>query len=136
MGCCVWPGAAEDTTSLQRRSTEFSGTLITDPSLFASLEASLQRLTRAGFRFEDSLASLTVLYSFTIGFVIEEQAVHPKPDENNPAYDPERRAGLVDKTLYPLAYAAGPPTSGGAETRFREGLAIIIQGMAARLSRQ
>ena len=114
----------------------FSGTAITDPALFASLDASLRRLTDAGFSFEASLASLTVLYSYTIGFVIEEQAVHPAPGEENPVYDPKLRAERIDKERFPLAHAAGPPMAGGAEVRFDGGLQIILQGMAAMLTTQ
>lgn len=112
----------------------FSGTYLTDVALYAPMEASLRRLTDAGFTLQQAIVGLSTLYSYTIGFVIEEQATELAPGRPNPQYDLARREKRVNKELYPLAAAAGPEMFSKRETRFSEGLALIVAGMAAALS--
>jgi AcrR family transcriptional regulator len=109
----------------------FSGTYLTDASLYASMDASLRKLTTAGFNLQQSVVGLSVLYCYVVGFVIEEQAVRPAPGESDPKYDLSHRDQRIDKEKYPLAHAAGPVMFADQNTRFLEGARIIIQGMAA-----
>jgi TetR/AcrR family tetracycline transcriptional repressor len=127
----------------------FSGTYLTDASLYAALEASLRKLTGAGFTLRQSVTSLAALYNYTIGFVIEEQAVHPFSIEAGPGatqpgqpvdarldkrYDLAQRDERIDKSLYPLAYAAGAELFLNHDARFRAGLEMIVRGIAATRS--
>jgi AcrR family transcriptional regulator len=112
----------------------FSGTYLTDAELFAPMEASLRRLTRAGFTLRQAIIGLGALYSYTIGFVIEEQATNLAPGKPNPQYDLAERDRRVNKELYPLAAAAGAEIFLGYDARFAEGIALIISGMSALLA--
>jgi TetR/AcrR family transcriptional regulator, tetracycline repressor protein len=111
----------------------FSGTYLTDDSLYDRLEASLRKLTGAGFSLRDAVQGMGTLYSYTIGYVIEEQAVHPLPGESNPQYDMAARDRRVDPVKRPLAYAAGKEAFTDFDARFRHGLEIIVNGMSALL---
>jgi AcrR family transcriptional regulator len=112
----------------------FSGTYLTDVDLYAPMEASLRRLTDAGFTLRQAVVGLSALYSYTIGFVIEEQATELTPGKPNPQYDLAWREKRVNKQLYPLAAAAGAEIFVQHNARFTEGLALIVAGMAASLS--
>ena len=110
----------------------FSGTYLTDATLYAPMDASLRKLTTAGFTLHQAVVGLGVLYSYVVGFVIEEQAVKPIPDQSkpDPRYNLAHRDQRIDKEKYPLAHAAGPVMFADQNTRFLEGVELIIQGMA------
>ena len=65
----------------------------------------------------------SLLYSFTVGFCIEEQAVAQAADDR---YSPARRAGRLDSRTHPLAAQAGPEIFGDPGTRFAELVTMII----------
>ena len=109
----------------------FSGTYLTDAALYAPMEASLRRLTDAGFTLRQAVVGLGALYSYTIGFVIEEQATELAPSEPNPQYDLATRDKRIDKKRYPLAAAAGREIFFAHDARFTEGIALVVAGMAA-----
>lgn len=111
----------------------FSGTYLTDVDLFAPMEANLRKLTDAGFTLRQAVVGLSALYSYTIGFVIEEQATELAPGEPNPQYDLAAREKRVNRDLYPLAAAAGAEMFQQHEARFAEGMSLIIAGMAQSL---
>ncbi len=111
----------------------FSGTYLTDDELFAPMEANLRRLTAAGFTLRQAVVGLGALYSYTIGFVIEEQATQLAPGQPNPQYDLAVREKRVNPQLYPLAAAAGTEMFTQHDARFAEGLALVIAGMSAQL---
>jgi hypothetical protein len=98
------------------------------------MEANLRRLTREGFTLRQAVVGLGALYSYTIGFVIEEQATRLAPGEPNPQYDLAAREQRVNKNLYPLAAAAGAEMFSNHEARFAEGLAVIVTGLASMLA--
>jgi AcrR family transcriptional regulator len=112
----------------------FSGTYLTDAELYAPMEANLRRLTREGFTLRQAVVGLGALYSYTVGFVIEEQAVQLAPGEPNPQYDLSARDKRVNKELYPLAWAAGAEMFTNHDARFAEGLAVIVTGLSTILA--
>jgi len=112
----------------------FSGTYLTDANLFSPMEANLRRFVDAGFTLRQAVVGLGALYSYTIGFVIEEQARELAPGKPNPHYDLSAREKRVDKELYPLAAAAGAEIFQQNDARFAEGVALIVSGMAAALA--
>jgi AcrR family transcriptional regulator len=112
----------------------FSGTYLTDAELYAPMEANLRRLTREGFTLRQAVVGLGALYSYTIGFVIEEQATQLAPGEPNPQYDVAARERRVNKELYPLAAAAGAEMFANHDARFAEGLAVIVTGLSTMLA--
>lgn len=112
----------------------FSGTYLTDATLYAPMDASLRKLTGSGFSLRQSVINMGVLYAYVVGFVIEEQAVKPAPGESNPKYDLSHRDQRIDKEKYPLAHAAGSVMFADQDTRFLEGVHLIIRGMSASVS--
>ncbi|MFE2726355.1 TetR/AcrR family transcriptional regulator C-terminal domain-containing protein [Kitasatospora sp. NPDC059327] len=106
----------------------FSGTRLTDYGHIEGQNAVLAVFVRAGFELADAVQAFTTAYAYTIGFVIEEQAVHPVPGERAPGYDPAERAAAIDPA-HGLAAAAGLDFFGGFEQRFERGLAVVVAGV-------
>ncbi|MFJ6212940.1 TetR/AcrR family transcriptional regulator C-terminal domain-containing protein [Streptomyces sp. NPDC092296] len=110
----------------------FSGTRLTDSSHAPPMERTLRTLVDQGFSVEAAGRAWFTGYTYTIGFVIEEQAVYPAPGERDPRYESERRAGQLGPE-YPLAGAVGPTFFTGHDEGFEAGLAIIVAGIEATL---
>lgn len=106
-----------------------SGTKLTDNKLYSSMETALQRFTEAGFSLQDAIVALTTIYSFVIGFVIEEQAVAPQPGQHDPFYSAEQRAQRIDKKKAPLVAKSVKEVFTNFERRFRKGLDLIVTGV-------
>lgn len=111
-----------------------SGTYMTDPALFAGMEASLRVLTEAGFTLRQSVVGLGALYCYVIGFVIEEQALEFAPGQPDARYDLSRRSQRVDRERFPLAHAAGTVMFMDHDSRFLEGVDLMIAGIGAMLN--
>jgi len=109
----------------------FSGTYLTDAELYAPMDASLRKLTSAGLSLRQSVVGLSTLYSFTVGFVIEEQATALAQAERDPKYDLAHRNARIDKEKHPLAHAAGSVMFTDHNTSFLEGVNVIIAGIAS-----
>jgi len=109
----------------------FSGTFLTDDSVYASMERAIRIFAEAGFSARDAVRGLNTIYCYTIGFTIEEQAVHPKPGERNPQYDPARRAERVEDLT--LVRETGDEVLGNFDERFEHGLQLIISGLRSGL---
>jgi TetR/AcrR family transcriptional regulator, tetracycline repressor protein len=105
-----------------------SGTYVTDDAVLTSMETPLQRLAGAGFSLADSIAAWSTLYSFVVGFTIEEQAVRPGGG-TDPRYQPEVRARRVDGDRFPLTQQAGAIQFGDFDERFDRGARIIVAGL-------
>ncbi|MEU1133299.1 TetR/AcrR family transcriptional regulator C-terminal domain-containing protein, partial [Streptomyces sp. NPDC005900] len=65
----------------------FSGTRYTDLSYAAPLEAFLRTLVAAGFTPGAAARAGLTVYSYTIGYVIEEQSTAPAPGGGEGGYD-------------------------------------------------
>ena len=107
-----------------------SGTYLTDPALLRAQETGLARLARQGFTVADAVRAYQLLYSFTIGFCIEEQAVAQAAGDDR--YSLERRAERVGAAAHPLVAEAGPVIFGDPGARF-DGLVAVIVGAAGRM---
>lgn len=112
----------------------FSGTYLTDDALFATQETNLGRLVRAGFTLRQAVVGVGALYSYTIGFVIEEQATVLSPGQPDPQYDLAARTRRVGPERFPLAAAAGAEMFTRHDERFREGLDLILAGLTLQLA--
>ncbi len=108
-----------------------SGTRLTDNSLYAPMESSLRTLVDAGFSPKVSMAALSTIYSYVVGFVIEEQAVCPRPGERDEFYGPQQRGQRIDAGKFPLALQAGDLFS-NFDQHFETGMKLIISGIAAQ----
>jgi AcrR family transcriptional regulator len=108
-----------------------SGTYLTDDRMFSAMEDALGRMTGAGLSLRDAVIGLNVVYSFTVGFVIEEQAVHPRPGERDERYGLANRDARVDADRFPLARAAGEVLFTDFDERFERSLEMVVAGVAA-----
>ncbi|WP_436840506.1 TetR/AcrR family transcriptional regulator C-terminal domain-containing protein [Streptomyces flavofungini] len=121
----------------------YSGTYFTDTSYAAPVEAQLRRLTEAGFTPAAAARALLTLTSYTIGYVIEEQATGPRPGaegaggtggeggQGSEGYDLVARAERLKD--YPLAAAAGEEMFRRYEEGFEAGLAAVVAGVGVTL---
>jgi AcrR family transcriptional regulator len=110
----------------------FSGTYLTDAGLLEHQEAGLRRMVGEGFALPDVIRGWRLLYSFTIGFCIEEQAVAQSSDER---YSLTHRSARIDSTTHPLVVESGPLLFSDPDGRFAEVVAVIIDALA-RLRRR
>jgi TetR/AcrR family transcriptional regulator, tetracycline repressor protein len=104
-----------------------SGTYLTDASLLSGQEEGLASLIRQGFNVTDAIRAYQLLYNFTIGFCIEEQAVAQAGDDR---YSLDQRAKRVDAAAHPLVAQAGPVIFGDADLRFTDLVAVIVEAVS------
>ncbi len=113
----------------------FSGTRLTDLDHTAGQEALLAALVADGFELAGAVQAFFTAYAYTIGFVIEEQAVRPQPGgQPAPAYDPADRASRIGPDR-PLAAAASGGLFTDFEQRYEQGLEILLAGIEAVIRR-
>ncbi|MEU0838411.1 TetR/AcrR family transcriptional regulator C-terminal domain-containing protein [Streptomyces sp. NPDC005962] len=110
----------------------FSGTRFTGTPHAAPMEAQLRAFVDAGFTPGAAARASFLAYTFTLGFVIEEQAVEPLPGERAPGYDVAERTALIGPD-YPLTAAVGADLFEDYEARFEEALRTIVAGIEATL---
>ncbi|MFJ4844346.1 TetR/AcrR family transcriptional regulator C-terminal domain-containing protein [Streptomyces sp. NPDC088733] len=111
----------------------FSGTHLTDDTHAASLERWMSAFVAQGFTVENALNAWFTAYTFTVGFVIEEQAVQPVPGERDERYDPEERRARLGAE-YPLLGAVSGEMFGNYEARFETGLRNLVAGVVQTLA--
>jgi TetR/AcrR family transcriptional regulator, tetracycline repressor protein len=105
----------------------FSGTYLTDPGVLEGREAGLARMLAQGFTLPDVVRAYSLLYNFTIGFCIEEQAVAQATAAGDDRYSVTRRTERLDSPHHPLAAAVGPEIFGDPNGRFNDLVAVIIE---------
>lgn len=113
----------------------FSGTYLTDDSVYASMERAIRTFTQAGFEARDAVRGLNTIYCFVVGFTIEEQAVYPTPGARDGQYDPAARARRLEGADLPLVRETGDDVLDNFEDRFEFGLQVIIRGLQPLLGR-
>ncbi|MEU3765228.1 TetR/AcrR family transcriptional regulator C-terminal domain-containing protein [Amycolatopsis keratiniphila] len=94
----------------------FAGTFLTDDSLLG--DNPLQSRVDAGLESHLAGRALFTVYSYVIGFTIEEQVVYPVPGERDPRYDATPTSWVFDKDV---------------EGRFGDGLTMVLNGVFAWL---
>jgi TetR/AcrR family tetracycline transcriptional repressor len=110
-----------------------AGSYLTDNHLYAPMEAMLQTYAAAGIAPEDAMACLATIYSYVIGFTIEQQAVISPKGERDPRYDLAAREVRVDVEHNPLASRVGPLIFDNYDARLERGLRMIVAGFAVEL---
>lgn len=108
----------------------FSGRYLTDDAVLAAMEAPLRVLTGAGMPLAEAVLAWMTFYDFVVGFVIEEQAVRPRPDQVDRRYDQDRRAARVDQTRFPLTHAAGATLAMDPDARFGYGVDLLVRALS------
>jgi TetR/AcrR family transcriptional regulator, tetracycline repressor protein len=107
-----------------------AGSRLTDTVYMETTERIGRRLVEAGFTARQTVVLLSTVYTFTVSFVIEEQAVFPKPGERSPAYDIQERKARLDAKRFPLLRQSGGILFEKFEQRYKESLSLIVGGAA------
>jgi len=111
-----------------------AGTRLTNTSFQETAERVGSRLVEAGFSARQAIVLLSAVYTFTVSFVIEEQAVFPVPGQRSAAYDIEERNTKLDARTFPLLREAGLVLFDEFDRRYRESLDLMLRGAAAELA--
>lgn len=112
-----------------------AGTRLTNTVFQETAERVGARLVIAGFSPRQSIVLLSAVYTFTVSFVIEEQAVFPLPGQRAAAYDIAERNAQLDAEKFPLLREAGAVLFDEFDRRYQESLELMLDGAAATLAR-
>jgi len=105
-----------------------SGTRLRDTQYLKTAERIAAKLVESGFTVRQTAVLLSTIYSYTLSFVMEEQAVFPRPHERSPQYDLAERNAKLDPKEFPILRRSGPILFDKFERRFKEGLQLILRG--------
>jgi TetR/AcrR family transcriptional regulator, tetracycline repressor protein len=109
-----------------------AGTRFTNTEYMKVVEQIAAQLVKSGFTVRQVVVLLTTIYNYTISFVMEEQAVFPRPNERSPHYDIARRNARLDPEEFPILRQSGAILFDKFDRRFREGLELILRGAELR----
>jgi TetR/AcrR family tetracycline transcriptional repressor len=104
------------------------GTRLTNVEYLKTTEKIAAHLVAAGLPVRATVVLLSTIYNYTVSFVTEEQAVYPYPGERSPQYSVEDRNARLDPTICPLHRQASAILFERYDRRYREGLALILDG--------
>jgi AcrR family transcriptional regulator len=107
-----------------------SGTELTNTDYMKIVESIGSKLLEAGFSLRQAVVLLSTIYSYTLSFVMEEQAVYPRPNKRSPRYDIAKRKACLDAEELPLLRQSGPILFDKFDRRYKEGLELILHGAA------
>lgn len=107
----------------------FSGTYLTDVSILEAQEGPLASLVASGVALETAVEISGVLYSYTIGAIIEEQSV-AQTSEVDDRYDLAQRERRLDPERFPMMTAAGRIAFGAPAARFERTVRRLIASFA------
>ena len=104
----------------------FSGTYLTDADVLRRQETSMRRWLDQGFTLADVTRAFSLMYSFVVGFCIEEQSVASAPDSQ---YALEVRAERIGADEYPLVATAGAEIFADPDLRFADQVAVLTDAV-------
>jgi TetR/AcrR family transcriptional regulator, tetracycline repressor protein len=107
-----------------------SGSRLTDTRVYASMERALEMFQSNGIAPSDAVMCLATVYSYVIGFTIEQQAVLSPKGERDPRYALSAREEMVDAERYPLSRSIGPDVFDNYDERFERAVRVITAGFA------
>lgn len=110
-----------------------AGTFLNDSVDLDAMEHGLRIYADAKIGVGDAILCCRTLYDYVVGFTIEEQAVISPNGVRDPRYSIEDRSSRIGSDSYPLSTEAGPYLLGDFDTRFIEGVELIVTGFTARL---
>jgi TetR/AcrR family transcriptional regulator, tetracycline repressor protein len=108
----------------------FSGTYLTDVAILQRQEAIFEQMIESGITVADVVRAYSILYNFTVGFCIEEQAVSMAAAAGDDRYSLEKRAERLDAQRYPHVVEAGPYIFGDPDARFNDLIAVLVDAAA------
>jgi TetR/AcrR family transcriptional regulator, tetracycline repressor protein len=106
-----------------------AGTRLTNTAYMKTAERIGTRLVESGFTVREAVVLLSTIYNYTLSFVMEEQAVFPRPGERSPQYDVAKRTAKLDAKEFPLLRQAGAILFDKFDRRYKEGLTLILRGV-------
>lgn len=109
-----------------------SGTRLTDTVYMRTAERIAAKLVDDGFTIRQGAVLLSTIYNYTLSFVMEEQAVFPKPNERSPRYNIAERNAKLDPEVFPLLRQSGSILFDKFDRRYKEGLGLIVRGASLR----
>ena len=105
-----------------------SGTKLTNDEFLKATDCIGSRFIEEGFTLRAATVMGATIFNYTMSFVIEEQAVFPTPGSRNPFYSIERRKARFKADEFPFHSRTSSILFDHYDRRFREGLALILQG--------
>jgi len=105
-----------------------SGTRWTSTEPLKTTERIGAQIVASGFSLREAVVLLSTIYNYTLSFVMEEQAVFPRPGERSPLYSIEDRNARLDPVVFPLQRQASSILFDQYDRRYREGLKLILRG--------
>ena len=105
-----------------------AGSRLTNTEFMKTMERVGARLVEEGFTIRQTVVLLSTIYNYTLSFVMEEQAVFPRPNERSPKYDLAARNEQLDPKEFPILRQGGRVLFDQFDRRFREGLQLILFG--------
>lgn len=108
-----------------------AGTRLTNTEYMRTAERVAAKLVESGFTLRQTVVLLSTIYNYTLSFVMEEQAVFPRPNYRSSQYDIAKRNANLDARELPLLRQAGTILFANFDRRYREGLNLILRGARA-----
>jgi TetR/AcrR family tetracycline transcriptional repressor len=105
-----------------------AGTRLTDTTYMKTAERIGAELIKSGFTLRQTVVLLATIYNYTLSFVMEEQAVFPKPGQRSAQYDIAKRNAKLNARELPILRRAGAILFDRFDRRYREGLDLILRG--------
>lgn len=105
-----------------------AGSRLTNTVYMKTAERIGARLVEEGFTVRQAVVLLSTIYNFTQSFVMEEQAVFPRPNERSAQYDIAERNERLDPKMFPILRQSGSILFDKFDRRYKEGLELILRG--------
>jgi TetR/AcrR family transcriptional regulator, tetracycline repressor protein len=105
-----------------------AGTKLTNTEYMRTAETIGAKLVEAGFSVRQTVVLMSTIYNYTLSFVMEEQAVYPRPNERSPEYDIAERQSRLDAQQFPILRQSGAILFDRFDRRYKEGLELILLG--------
>lgn len=105
-----------------------AGSRLTNAEYMKTAERIGATLIARGFTVRRAVVLLSTIYNYTQSFVMEEQAVFPRPNERSPQYDLAMRSAKLDPIEFPILRQSGPILFDKFDRRYKEGLDLILRG--------
>jgi TetR/AcrR family transcriptional regulator, tetracycline repressor protein len=103
-----------------------SGTYLTDTGVLREQEAGLAAMLAQGFTVATATAAYQLLYSFIVGFCIEEQAVSQAAAGGDRRYSLAGRSERIGADTHPLITQAGPEIFGDRDRRYADLVRVVV----------
>ncbi|HEY0264715.1 MAG TPA: TetR/AcrR family transcriptional regulator C-terminal domain-containing protein [Granulicella sp.] len=112
-----------------------AGTRLTDTVYMKTAEGIAARLVACGLTVRQTVVLLSTIYNYTLSFVMEEQAVFPRPNERASQYNIAERNARLDPEEFPILRQSGSILFDRFDRRYKEGLSLILGGVSVRGAR-